>query len=190
MSINFEKLKWGIRALLNKPLYGKMGKMCYIGRPCFIANKKRIKMKNRVRIYPGMRSETLDGGTVEIGNNVSIGQNFHIVAAEKKVSIGNNVTISGNVFISNCDHTFDDENKMTLELPLTIKDTSIGDASFVGYGVVILAGTHIGKHCIIGANSVVRGNFPDNTMIAGNPARILKTFSLTDKKWERCEVNR
>ena len=87
MSINFEKLKWGIRALLNKPLYGKMGKMCYIGRPCFIANKKRIKMKNRVRIYPGMRSETLDGGTVEIGNNVSIGQNFHIVAAEKRFQL-------------------------------------------------------------------------------------------------------
>lgn len=40
-----------------------------------------------------------------IGDNVSIGQNFHAVAVQNKLEIGNNVTISGNVFISNCDHT-------------------------------------------------------------------------------------
>ena len=165
-----EKIKWGLRVLLNKPFFGKIGHMCLI-------------LGDKVRIYPGIRTETQNGGKIIIGNNVSIGQNFHAVSVENKLKVGNNVTISGNVFISNCDHTFDDENVIVLEQPLNIKDTFIDDNCFIGYGTVILAGTHLGKHCIVGANSVVRGIFPDNTLLAGIPAKVLKQFDSKNNKW-------
>ena len=49
----------------------------------------------------------------------------------------------------------------------------IGDNSFIGTRAVLLQGTNIGKNCIVGAGAIVKGNFPDNSIIAGNPARIV-----------------
>ena len=56
------------------------------------------------------------------------------------------------------------------------KDTVLGDNIFIGMNAIILAGTHIGNNVIVGAGSVVSGNVPDNVVIAGNPARIIKTM--------------
>ena len=179
----FTKLQWAVRALFNKLFFGKIGWRCYIGSPSFIAEKRALFLGNRVRIYPGMRTETLDGGNIILGSNISIGQNFHVVAVKHSLKIGNNATISGNVFVSNCNHTFNDSNMSALETPLIVKDTNIGSNCFIGYGAVILPGTHLGNHCIVGANSVVKGIFPDNTLIAGNPARILKKFDEVRNEW-------
>lgn len=47
---------------------------------------------------------------------------------------------------------------------------TIGDNSFIGARAVLLPGTSIGKNCIVGAGSVLKGNYPDNSVIFGNPA--------------------
>ena len=52
---------------------------------------------------------------------------------------------------------------------------SIGNNTFIGAGSTILPGTIIGDNVIVGAGSVVKGNIPSNVVIAGNPARVLKT---------------
>lgn len=54
--------------------------------------------------------------------------------------------------------------------------TIIGDNVFIGVNSIILMGAHIGNNCIIGAGSVVGGVFPDNVVIAGNPARVIRTL--------------
>ena len=54
--------------------------------------------------------------------------------------------------------------------------TIIGDNCFIGMNAIILMGTKIGNNCIVGAGSVVGGVFPDNVVIAGNPARIIRTL--------------
>ena len=51
---------------------------------------------------------------------------------------------------------------------------SIGDGSWLGYGAVILPGAQIGRHVVIGANSVVTGEIPDFCVAAGAPARVLR----------------
>lgn len=56
------------------------------------------------------------------------------------------------------------------------RKTIIGDNVFIGMNTIIMMGTHIGNNVIVGAGSVVSGSFPDNVVIAGNPARIIRTL--------------
>ena len=60
---------------------------------------------------------------------------------------------------------------------------SIGNISFIGARATLLPGTEIGDNCIIGACSVVKGKIPSNSIVIGNPAKIVATTSeWLDKK--------
>ncbi|HOP59466.1 MAG TPA: acyltransferase, partial [Bacteroidales bacterium] len=54
----------------------------------------------------------------------------------------------------------------------------IGNNVFIGNNCTILPGTTVGDNCIIGAGSVVRGNFPENSVIVGNPAKVVMPMSV------------
>jgi acetyltransferase-like isoleucine patch superfamily enzyme len=54
----------------------------------------------------------------------------------------------------------------------------IGNNVFIGINCIILSNTSIGDNCIVGAGSVVRGNFPENSVIAGNPAQIVSKTGI------------
>ncbi len=180
--MNLQKCIWVMRAFVYKIVFRKVGFPSYIGKPIYIRNGKNIILGNKVRIYPGMRAEIVDKNSyLAIGNNVSIGQNFHVVSYGEKLEIGDNTTISGNVLITNCDHSYSNIGIHILQQPLKRNTTRIGEGCFIGYGAVIQAGTILGKQCIIGANSVVRGNFPDYAVIVGSPARIIKIYAPESK---------
>lgn len=184
-----KKIIWGIRYFVYSILFN-MRMPGYLGKPIYVSNAKKITFGTKVRVYPGMRAE-LNGkdGKLIVGDNVSIGQNFHVVSNENILNIGNNVVISGNVMISNCDHEYEQIDTFLYDQPLHNKNTSIGDFCFIGYGAVILAGTKLGKQCIVGANSVVRGEFPDRCVICGNPAKVVKKYNEKINEWEKicCE---
>ncbi len=185
--MNWEKAKWFVRTILIKWQYGQVGSHSYIGKPLFIQNKKRLFVGTNVRIYPGMRAEmTTRNASIRIGDNVSIGQNFHVVSYDSELYIGENTTISANVFISNVNHDYHELNVHSLDQKMNVKNTEIGKYSFIGYGAVILPGTKLGKQCIVGANSVVKGKFPDYCVVAGNPARMIRKYNFQTKIWENC----
>ncbi len=54
----------------------------------------------------------------------------------------------------------------------------IGNNVFIGVNCIILSNTTIGDNCIVGAGSVVRGNFPENSVICGNPAQVISKTSI------------
>jgi len=58
----------------------------------------------------------------------------------------------------------------------------IGDGSWIGHGAVILPGVTIGRHVVVGANSVVTSDIPDFSVAVGSPARVIR--QLRDGKWE------
>lgn len=183
------KLIWAARALVYKCTLKHIGNLTYIGKPCFIAGRKRISIGSRTRIFPGIRMEAIDTGEIKIGDNVAIEQNVHITSMGSKLIVGDNTTIAPNVFLSNLEHEYSDTTKSVMDQGYNLKDTVIGEGCFIGYGAAILAGTVLGKHCIVGANAVVKGLFPDNCVIVGIPARIVKRFNSATNEWESVKKN-
>lgn len=185
--MNLRKYYWAIRALFFKFRFGRCGNFSYIGKTINISNNaKNIYIGNKVRIYPGLRAEIIDSeGKITIGNDVSIGQNLQITSYKGNLRIGNQVTIAGNVLISNNDHTYYELNSNVIKQPLVYKKTSVGDGCFIGYSAVILAGVQLGKHCVVGANSVVKaGKYDDYSVLAGAPARVVKRYNEQTDEWE------
>jgi len=155
----------------------------YIGRPVHLMNIKLFKFGKNVRIFPNARLEVYRNGVIEIKDNVSIGQNVHITSAGKLV-INSGTLITANVCITNIDHVYEDIDKSILSQNMNVNDTIIGENCFIGNGVMIQAGTILGRHNIVGANSVVKGEYPDYCVIVGAPAKIIKTYNQNTKKWE------
>lgn len=178
------KLVWILRALLYKPFFGKFGTISYIGKPIFIKGSKKIFIGKNVRIFPHFRIEAHGNGKIIIEDNVAIGQNVHITSGENLV-IGSSSTILANVFITNIDHDYEEIDKHILDQKMILKRTVIGDNCFIGIGAAIQAGTILGKQCIVGSNSVVKGKFPDYCVIVGAPAKIIKKYNFETQRWEK-----
>lgn len=179
------KLFWIIRVVFLMPFFGEIRFPSYMGKPIFLKGTKKIFIGKRVRIFPNIRLETHGlNGKIKIEDNVAIAQNVHITSASNLV-IGKNTTILANTFITNIDHNYHVIDQHILEQAYDVKETEIGENCFIGFGVAIQAGTHLGKQCVVGANSVVRGVFPDYCVIVGAPARIVKTYNQVTKEWEK-----
>lgn len=128
--------------------------------------------------------------TLYIGNNCEMGDMTHIVAYEK-VELGNNVLIASKCFISDTDHgMYKGENQDSPQIPpgkrkLATHPVKIGNNVWIGENAVILAGSVIGDGCIVGANSVVSGQYEENSIIAGIPAKKIKSYEQVKQQWKR-----
>lgn len=120
-----------------------------------------------------------------IGDNTWVGKNCSIAAIDC-VEIGNNVLFAGHVHITDHSHGFEDIHKPITPQPLTSKGpVLIDDDCWLGFSCEILSGVHIGKHSIVAARAVVTKDVPPYTVVAGNPARIVKQYNFETKRWEK-----
>jgi acetyltransferase-like isoleucine patch superfamily enzyme len=182
--MNIYKYIWTLKTLFRLPFFGKIQMPSYIANPIFIGNADKIFIGKRTRILPHSRLEVYEKGNLIFEGDTSIGQNFHCTAGGNLI-IRKGVTVAENVYISDIEHNLNETDSIVVERSKIIKETSIGEYCFIGYGAVILPGTTLGKNCIVGANSVVKGEFPDNSMIAGIPGRIIKVYNINTRKWEK-----
>lgn len=180
-----DKIFWTLRMLIYSPFFNMVKFPSYIGKPTFIYGMKKISVGKRVRIFPNVRLEVhgTDSNLI-IEDNVGIGQNVHITTGSNLV-IGRSSIILANVFITDIDHSYDTIGVPILEQDNIIKKTQIGENCFIGIGAAIQAGTILGKQCIVGANSVVRGHFDDYTVIVGSPAKAIKKYNFKSQMWEK-----
>jgi acetyltransferase-like isoleucine patch superfamily enzyme len=102
--------------------------------------------------------------TTIIERNVNLGRVY-----PEAIHIGNNTTISAGVSILSHEH-----NKRVNGLPLK-REVFIGERCSIGTGAIILGGVKIGDEVIVGAGSVVVKDVPSNCIVAGNPAKIIRT---------------
>ncbi len=98
------------------------------------------------------------------------------IYARKSIHIGDNTNIGGNVKILDNDfHPIEIEARIQDDKSkIGTKPIIIGRNCFIGCNSIILKGTVLGDGCVVGAGSVVCGKFEANSVIAGNPARIIK----------------
>jgi acetyltransferase-like isoleucine patch superfamily enzyme len=107
---------------------------------------------------------------LHIGEGTAINHSCHF-DLNAPIYIGKNVGIGNNVFISTSTHIIGDSEQRCSKLIL--KPVTIGDGSWVGAYVIILAGVTIGPGTVVAAGSVVTKDIPANAQVAGNPARVI-----------------
>lgn len=162
---------------------GEHSRICY---PCSLGGggEKNITIGE----YSIIRSDSLLGchtkyneqkfpqASISIGNNCSIGRNNHITACNK-IKIGDGVLTGQFVIISDNAHGGLSENESSIEpLKRNLKskgEVVIGNNVWLDDKVAVLAGVHIGNNVIVGANSVVTRDIPDNCIAVGTPARVI-----------------
>ena len=147
---------------LCKKKFGAFGKNSEIRIGSFIDVCSRIYIGNNVTVRPGsfIYADPREGGGK--------------IIIEDKVLLGPQISIFTN------DHRFDDNSIPIFDqgyTPLTVDDTVIiKEGSWIGACVTILRGVTIGKNSVVAANSVVNKNVPDNTLVGGCPAKVIRNL--------------
>lgn len=113
------------------------------------------------------------GKGIEIGDNVGIGDYAHIGGAGG-VYIGKNTIIGSFFSVHPENHNISDLDTLIRLQGVNRKGITVGENCWIGAKVTLLDGSIVGKGCVIAAGSVVRGRFPDNVIIGGVPAKIIK----------------
>lgn len=113
-----------------------------------------------------------NGSRLKVGDRSQLGQNSRLNGS---ISIGSDVLMGPDVVIMATSHNFD-----TVDIPINLqgdkpeKEVIIADDVWIGTRAIILPGVKIGKHSIIGAGAVVTKSFPENSIIGGNPAKLIR----------------
>lgn len=126
---------------------------------------------------------------VDYGRHVEIGENFYanmdcIFLDVNKIIFGNNVMVGPRAGFYTAGHPTDPTIRiLELEFGLPIV---VGDNVWIGANATILPGVTIGENAIVAAGAVVTKNVPANTIVGGNPARIIREITKKDKeKWDK-----
>lgn len=146
-----------------------------------IMNERYIHIGSNTLIGPGI---TLSAGmvpgqrcltdrVVTIGDRCLIGRGSGIVG-HLEIVIGDDVWTGHHVYITDQNHGYDDPDLPISRQVQPERPVRIGNGSWLGHGTVVLPGSDIGDHVVVGANSVVNGVLPSFTLCAGAPARVIR----------------
>lgn len=128
-----------------------------------ISENGSIHLGNRVRMHRRSKLSAFGNGVLEIGDNTAIGRDVSINCMDR-ITIGADVQLAEGTRIYDHDHDFRCPGGLKAEKYLTAA-VEIGDNCWIGCNVIILRGTKLGKGCIVGAGSVLKGIYPDNSLV-------------------------
>lgn len=186
------KIGFIFRYLIFKHKFGSVQGIVKLGKNLTILNPQCIFLGK----IKGIGDNTYLGPVVEsvgvkynpkivIGDGTWIGKNCSI-ASIHSVTIGKDVLFAGHVHITDHSHGYED-----IEVPISKQQLiskgpiEIEDQCWLGFGAEVLSGVHIGKHSIVAARAVVTKDVPPYSLVAGNPARIIKQYNFQSRQWER-----
>jgi acetyltransferase-like isoleucine patch superfamily enzyme len=128
----------------------------------------------RVPILIGAES----AGELHIGDRTFLNEGVQIVAASL-IRIGPDCRIGDFAAIHDSDHHPVEQSATTRHAPVTV-----GRNVWISRDAIVLPGVSIGDHAVIGAGAVVTADVPARTLVAGNPARVIRTLEAADE-WRR-----
>ncbi|MBL8642585.1 MAG: AMP-binding protein [Rhodospirillaceae bacterium] len=153
--------------------FGRYGKLAII--KDFRASKDMIEQH-----YPGVKYDYdpdifgVRNPFIKVGDGTSIGD-FFFIACANYIEFGKHVLVSDRLFVSDSNHIYDNP-----DLPIALQSNDMGkpiiieDHCWIGINVVILQGVRVGKHSVISSGAVITEDVPPYTVVAGNPARVVK----------------
>lgn len=189
-----------VRGILRSIGYKDISSSVFIGKAVKLYEKRYLKIGKKVKLRDGVKIDALSTDGVKIGDYCILGKNTAIEctgslsAIGKGVEIGNCTTFGGDCFFGAAGgikigndvvagqyirfHS-ENHNYERLDIPIreqgvTHEGIEVGDNCWIGSGVVFLDGARVGNGCVIAANAVVTKQFPDNVIIGGIPAKIIK----------------
>ena len=174
-------------------------KKIQLGKKVQIRNKRFINIEGKIKIRDYVEIDGMSENGISIGKNAIIGKytimrgSSTLLNLGKGIKIGNNfccgdytffgasggIEIGDDVIMGQCvrfhaqNHNYNDSGLIRKQ-GVTRKGIKIGNNCWIGAGVTILDGVEIGEGCVIGANSVITKSVPPNSVIVGNPAKIIK----------------
>ncbi len=172
--------------------FGKFGDDSFIAFPVTtLYNERYIWIGSGTRFGPHV---TLSVGmaigqipvtdpVVTIGDRCLIGRGSGIVG-HLGITIGDDVFTGHHVYISDQNHGYEDVTKPIGLQVMPERPVHIGSGSWLGHGAIVLPGSCIGRHVVIGAASVVNGEIPDFSVAVGSPARVVRRY-VEGEGWVR-----
>lgn len=190
--MRFEKLLRLFRSLFWSKKFGAIGKNFSLGKKVTFNHPHCIFIGDNVRIgnysyfLPCVKYEGVKySPKIVVGDGCCIGIR-NSFACINKIEIKNNVLFAGYVHVTDHSHGYEDVNIPIKKQRLISKGpVIIEDDCWLGFSCEILSGVHIGRHSIVAARAVVTKDVPPYSIVAGNPAKVVKQFNLKTKCWEK-----
>ncbi|MBQ7290377.1 MAG: acyltransferase [Clostridia bacterium] len=135
----------------------------------------KLNIGRKFRMRDGAKIRVRKGAECKIGKNVSVNSN-NMIACHESIFIGDNIQFGPNVQIYDHDHDFRAEGGVSA-MKYKTAPVEIGNNVWVGANVVILRGTKIGDNCVVGAGAVIKGNYPDNSIIVQKRVEDVRAIS-------------
>jgi len=171
-----------LRARATRPYWKRrfqaLGHQTIVHRPSGVFGAHQITIGSHTLILPGtyLSVETPAWNrptpALQIGDRVGI-RPYCMISASEEIVIEDDVIIGAFSSIIDSDHTFSDGRPNVMHNPVASSPIRIGRGTWLAERVAVLRGSQIGRCCIVGANSVVRGELPDYAIAAGAPARVV-----------------
>ncbi|MCI1683078.1 MAG: acyltransferase [Bacteroides sp.] len=119
-------------------------------------------------------------GSVTIGAHTRIGLRSTIIGP---VCIGSHVILAQNAVLSGLNHTYEDVTIPIHQQAVTVNPIVIEDEVWIAANSVITAGVNVGTHAVVAAGSVVTKDVPPYSIVAGNPAKVIKVYDRSSNTW-------
>jgi acetyltransferase-like isoleucine patch superfamily enzyme len=172
--------KYGRLALRFAWLKLKWGKRLQTDGLAFVGPGVTLEIKRSATLHLGRWSWIGHGtkirvheGEVRIGAKTVLGQECTI-SAFQHVSIGRECILADRVMLIDFDHGVVEVDRPIRLQGIYKRDVRVGNNCWIGYGACVLRGVTIGDNCIVGTNAVVPKDVPDNAVVGGVPARLIR----------------
>jgi acetyltransferase-like isoleucine patch superfamily enzyme len=189
-----------IRGLCLKPFLKKSAGLVFVGTCAKIRHGYQLSAGKNLILGDKVSIDALSANGIQLGDHVSIARDSIIfctgiisqkgtgitigdrtginarayLAGQGGITIGNDVIFGPNVQVFSENHNFSDLDLPIKDQGVARQAVTIGNNCWIGASSIILAGVHIGHGCVIAAGSVVTKSIPENSIVAGVPAKIIK----------------
>jgi acetyltransferase-like isoleucine patch superfamily enzyme len=171
-------LRGRVMAPWRRRRFHSFGARSIVDRPAYVLGEHHMAVGDDVLILRGtwLAVESPAWGrpapAMRIGNRVGI-RTYCVISATESVTIEDDVILGAFTSIIDSDHTFALGRPNVMHNPIETAPIRVGRGTWLAERVAVLKGSNIGRCCIVGANSVVRGEIPDFSIAVGSPARVV-----------------